>query len=139
MAIKINLLLQIYPKTQLVQKAINEFAKRLNCDGLIIIDDNSIIIGSFFENETSKVLLQETIQYFLTLNDCFHNLGKREEDDQILVQKLGYHFLFKTVSLKDSDVSYHFSIVKARNPYDLYFIKKELQLFMERLIDILNR
>ena len=134
-----EILLQLYPKTQLVEKAINEFAKRLNCDGLIINDDNSIIIGSFFENETSKKLLQESIQYFLTLNDCFLNLGKREDDDQILVQKLGYHFLFKTVSLKDSDVSYHFSIVKARNPYDLYFIKKELQMFMERLIDILNR
>ncbi|MFW9951799.1 MAG: ADP-ribosylation factor-like protein, partial [Candidatus Thorarchaeota archaeon] len=113
------ILLQLYPKAQLIQKTIEEFAKKLNSDGLLIIDDSSIIIGSYFENEVAKILLQETIQYFLTLNDCFLKIGDLNEDDQILVQKLGYHFLFKTITLKDSTTPYHFFIIKARSPYDL--------------------
>lgn len=134
-----EILLQLYPKAQLVQKAIKEFAKKLNCQGLLIIDNNSIIIGSYFENDSAKFLLQESIQYFLTLNDCFLKLGKSDEDDQILAQKLGYHFLFKSILLKEGDSPYHFSIIKEHNPYELYFIKNEIQTFVERLIDIIKR
>jgi len=134
-----EILLQLYPKAQLIQRSIEEFAKKLNCDGLMIIDDNSIILGSYYENKLSKDLLQESIQYFLTLNDYFLNLGEINEDDQILVQKLGHHFLFKTISLKESSSPYHLSIIKAHNPYDLYFVRKELHFFIERLIDIINK
>lgn len=134
-----EILLQLYPKAQLIQRSIEEFAKKSNCDGLMIIDDNSIILGSYYENKSSKDLLQESIQYFLTLNDYFLNLGKINEDDQILVQKLGHHFLFKTISLKESSSPYHLSIIKAHNPYDLYFVRKELHFFIERLIDIINK
>jgi GTPase SAR1 family protein len=134
-----EILLQLYPKAQLIQKTIDEFAKKLNCDGLMIIDDNSIIIGSYFLNHSSKVLLQESIQYFLTLNDCFLNLGKIDDDDQILVHKLGHYFLFKTIILKESVSPYHLSIIKAQNPYDLYFIKRELNFFIERVSDIINK
>ncbi|MFW9938430.1 MAG: ADP-ribosylation factor-like protein [Promethearchaeota archaeon] len=134
-----EILLQIYPKAQLIQKAIEEFGKKLNCDGLMIVDDNSIIVGSYFSNSSSKALLQESIQYFLTLNDCFLNLGEIDDDDQILVQKLGHYFLFKTIILKEFGCAYHLSILKAQNPYDLYFIKRELQFFIERLLDIINK
>ncbi len=134
-----EILLQLYPKTQIIQRSIEEFAKKLNCDGLMIIDDNSLIVGSYFENKSAKFLLQESIQYFLTLNDCFLNLGNLNEDDQILVQKLGHHFLFKTIILKESSSSYHLSIIKAHQPYDLYFVKKELRFFIERFIDIINK
>jgi GTPase SAR1 family protein len=134
-----EILLQLYPKAQLVERTIKEFAEKLKCEGLMIIDDNSIILGSYFENESAKFLLQESIQYFLTLNDCLLNLGKIDDDDQILVQKLGNHLLFKTIKLKENATSYHISIIKAHNPYDLYFIRKEFRTFIERLTDIINR
>jgi GTPase SAR1 family protein len=134
-----EILLQLYPKAQLVQRAIEIFAKKLNCQGLMIVDDNSVIIGSYFENDSSKFLLQESIQYFLTLNDCFLKIGKTDEDDQILAEKLGNHFLFKTITLKDGSSTYHLFIIKEHNPYELYFIKNEIQAFIERLMDIINR
>jgi hypothetical protein len=134
-----EILLQIYPKAQLIQGTIREFAKKLNCEGLMVIDNNSIIIGSYFEDDSYHFLLKESIQFFLTLNDCFLNLGKIHEDDQILAHKLGNHFLFKTIKLTETAPTYHLIVIKARNPYDLYFIKKEYYAFIERLTDIIKR
>ena len=54
-----------------IEKTVEEFAKKLKCEGLMIVDDITLIICSYFENETSKILLNKSISYFLALNDSF--------------------------------------------------------------------
>ncbi|MFX0077568.1 MAG: ADP-ribosylation factor-like protein, partial [Candidatus Hermodarchaeota archaeon] len=64
-----KVLLDLFPRSVLLQKIINQFASKLECEGLIITDKNSIILGSWFKDNQSKKLLSGTIAYFLTLND----------------------------------------------------------------------
>jgi len=133
-----KILLELYPKSQIIEKTVEEFAKKLNCEGLMIVDNNTLIIGSYFENKTSKFLLKKSISYFLTLNDSFLEIGLGERDDQILAYKLGKYFLFKQVMFQENTLPYYVFMLKGSNPIDLYFMKKEFIVFIEILNDILK-
>ncbi len=132
-----KILLELYPKSDLIQKTIEEFAKKLDCDGLIIIDKNSIILGSHFKDDDSKQLLSKTIAYFLTLNDVFVDMNLEEQKDQIIVRKSQNHFLFKPIIFQESKISYYMLILKRRNPFDLYFINKDFPAFVNVFKDII--
>ncbi|MFX0141895.1 MAG: hypothetical protein ACFFDN_50125, partial [Candidatus Hodarchaeota archaeon] len=134
-----EILLELYPKAELLEKTIEEFAIKLNCEGLMIIDDNSLIIGSYFKDDTSKNLLNETVGYFLTLNDSFLKMGLGQDDDQMLIHKLGKYFLFKQIKLSEASLPYYILMVKDSNPFDLYFIRKEHLTFINVLQEIVRK
>ena len=46
-----EILLSLYPKSELIEKTIIEFAKKVNSEGIEVIDDNSLIIGSYYKND----------------------------------------------------------------------------------------
>ncbi|KKM74293.1 hypothetical protein LCGC14_1401760 [marine sediment metagenome] len=133
-----KILLELFPKSHLIEKTVEEFAKKLRCEGLMIVDDNTLIIGSYFENETSKILLNKSIGYFLNLNDSFLEIGLGERDDQILAYKLRKYFLFKRVIFQKNTLPFYVFMLKGSNPIDLYFMKKEFIIFIEILSDILK-
>ncbi|MFW9987262.1 MAG: ADP-ribosylation factor-like protein [Candidatus Odinarchaeota archaeon] len=137
MSILSKILLELYPKSELIQKTIEEFAKKLDCDGLIIIDKNSIILGSHFKDDASKELLSKTIAYFLTLNDVFVEINFEEQKDQIIVRKSQNNFLFKPIIFQENKVSYYMLILKKHNPFDLYFINKDFPAFVNIFKDII--
>ncbi|MFX1325225.1 MAG: ADP-ribosylation factor-like protein, partial [Promethearchaeota archaeon] len=100
-----EILLSLYPKSELIEKTILEFAKKVESDGIVIIDDNSLIIGSFYKDEETRHLLTASTPYFLTLNDSFQYTGVMEErfEDRMIVQRFGKNFMFKQITLgKDS-------------------------------------
>ncbi len=133
-----EILLELYPKSELLQKTIEEFARKLDCEGLIIINKHSIILGSYFNDNETNNLLSKTISYFLTLNDVFTEMDLEEQKDQIIVRKSGNHYLFKPIILKESDIPYYMLILKKRNPFDLYFINKNFTAFTEIFKDIIS-
>jgi len=133
-----QILLELYPKSQLIQKTIEEFAKKLDCEGLIIIDKNSIILGSCFKDNDSKKLLSSTIAYFLTLNDIFLEMEIEQQEDQIVVRKSGRYFLFKPILLKGIDLPYYMLVLKKQNPFDIYFINKDFAAFVNIFRDIIK-
>jgi GTPase SAR1 family protein len=133
-----QMLLDLYPKSQLIQKTIEEFAKKLDSEGLIIIDKNSIILGSYFKDVDSKKLLSSTIAYFLTLNDIFLEMEIEQQEDQIVVRKSGKYFLFKPILLKDIDLPYYMLVLKNKNPFDIYFINKDFNAFVNIFRDIVK-
>ncbi|MFX1500337.1 MAG: ADP-ribosylation factor-like protein [Promethearchaeota archaeon] len=132
-----KILLELYPKKELIQKTIEEFAKKLDCDGLIIIDKNSIILGAHFRDDGSKEILSKTIAYFLTLNDVFVEMNLEEQKDQIIVRKSENHFLFKPIMFQENKISYYMLILKRNNPFDLYFINKDFSAFVNVFKDII--
>jgi len=134
-----EILLDLYPKSHLIQKTIEEFANKLNCEGLMIIDDNSLIMGSYFINDGVKNLLNRTIGYFLRLNDSFLEIGIEQQKDQILANKFKKYFLFKRIRLKESILPYYILILKADNPFGLYFLRKDLLTFTNVLNDIIYK
>jgi len=134
-----QILLELYPKSQLLQKTIEEFAKKLNCEGLMIIDDNTLVIGAYYENDGAKLLLNKSIGYFLTLNDNFLEMGLGDQDDQFLIHKLGKYFLFKQFYIKFSVQPYYALILKSHNPFDLYFLRKEYTTFINIMNEIISK
>jgi len=133
-----EILLELYPKSVLVQKTIEEYAKKLNCHGLLIVDKNSIIIGSHFEDKDANKLLSNLIAYFLTLNDVFNEMGLEDQKDQIIVRKLQNNFLFKPLIINGNGDIYYLLILKRDNPYDLFFINKDFLTFANLLKSIIN-
>ena len=69
-----DLLLKIFPQSELLDKTIQEFAESLDaCNSILVLDSNSLVIGQYFENEESKQILTKSTPYFLTLNDSLEN------------------------------------------------------------------
>jgi len=134
-----QILLELYPKSQLLQKTIEEFAKKLNCEGLMIIDDNTLVIGAYYENDEAKLFLDKSIGYFLTLNDNFLEMGLGDQEDQFLIHKLGKYFLFKQFKIKVSVQPYYALILKSHNPFDLYFLRKEYTTFIDVMNEIISK
>jgi len=134
-----TILLELYPKSQLIRKTIEEFAKKLNCSGLIIIGQNSLILGSYFKDDHSKAYLKKIIGHFLILNDKFSEIKLEQQEDQIIVQKSHNYFLFKPIILNNDVVPHFMLILKEDNPFDLYFINKDLPAFINILRDILMK
>ncbi|MFX1470553.1 MAG: ADP-ribosylation factor-like protein [Promethearchaeota archaeon] len=134
-----EVLLELFPKAQLIQKTIEDFAKKLNCEGIIIIDDNSIILGSFFEHEEARFLLNKTMSYFLQLNDNFLEIGLNQlEDDKFLIQKLGKYFVFRDILIPGDPNPYHILLLSEYNPLNIFFNKKVFVSFIQILVDIIN-
>ncbi|MFX0145212.1 MAG: ADP-ribosylation factor-like protein [Candidatus Hodarchaeota archaeon] len=133
-----NILLELYPKKQLIQKTVEEFARKLTCEGLMIIDKNSIILGSWFIDDDSKNTLSQTIAYFLTLNDVFTDMMLEKQEDQIVVRRSDNYFLFKPIMLEETTNPYYMLLLKRRNPYDIYFINKDVKAFVNIFKDIIK-
>ncbi|MHA1478633.1 MAG: ADP-ribosylation factor-like protein [Promethearchaeota archaeon] len=133
-----KMLLDLFPKSELLQKTIEEFARKLDCDGLIIVDKNSIILGSCFKDDESKKLLSSTIAYFLTLNDVFEEMGLEQQEDQIVVKKMRKYFLFKPVTLGETTLPYYMLVLKRNNPFGIYFINKDFNAFVNMFNDIVK-
>jgi len=133
-----KLLLDLFPKSELLQKMIEEFARKLDCEGLLIIDKNSIILGSCFKDDESKKLLSGTIAYFLTLNDVFEEMGIEQQEDQIVVRKRGKHFLFKPFTLRETTLPHYMLVLKSHDPFGIYFMNKAFKAFVNMFSDIVK-
>jgi GTPase SAR1 family protein len=133
-----KMLLELFPKSELIQKTIEEYTKKLNCEGLIIIDKNSIILGSCFEDEDSKKKLNSTIAYFLSLNDVFEEMELDNQEDQILLKKSGDHYIFKPVTVKETALPYYLLGLKKQDPFDANFLNNEFHAFVNVFKDIVR-
>lgn len=103
-----KILLSKFPKSKLITDLTEEFAQNLNVAGLEIIDDNSLIIGSFYASPHVEQLLNSLSPYFLEINDIFERVGADKslpyEDDesseQMSIQRFGLYFFFKRFTLR---------------------------------------
>ncbi|MFX1337838.1 MAG: ADP-ribosylation factor-like protein [Promethearchaeota archaeon] len=135
-----EILLELYPRSKLIKKTIEEFAIKLNCEGIVIIDKNSLIIGSYFKDHETGEILTRSMPYFLTLNDSFQLEGvDQTNQDQMVVHRFGKFFLFKEILLKESGTPYYLLIVKGDNPWDLYFSNKDFRAFIHMLRDLIYK
>jgi GTPase SAR1 family protein len=134
-----EILLNLYPKSQLIEKTINEFAKKVDSDGVVIIDDNSLIVGSYYSNEETKNLLSASTPYFLTLNDSFQFTqvfpGKEEDENRMIVQRFGKNFVFKQIRLSEVSPPYYLLMLK-RDPN---INKEDFDSFANLLREILYK
>jgi len=130
-----EILLSLYPKSELIEKTIHEFAKKVNSEGVVIIDDNSLIIGSYYKDDETRHLLTASTPYFLTLHDSFQFTSPMEEkyENRMIVQRFGKNFIFKQITLKKESEPYYLILLKE----DPVFRKEDLESFANLLKEIL--
>jgi len=111
-----EILLNLFPKSELIDKTILEFAKKVEAEGVVLLDNNSLILGNYYKNEEIKRLLTISTPYFLTLNDSFHMTqtlpGQNMEENRMVVQRFGKHFIFQEIKLKDDSPSYYILLLR---------------------------
>jgi len=131
-----EILLSLYPKSELIEKTIIEFAKKVDSEGVVVIDDNSLIIGSYYKDDETRHLLTASTPYFLTLNDSFQYTGVEERyENRMIVQRFGKNFIFKQITLKKESSPYYLLLLKE----DPVFHKEDLESFANLLKEILYK
>ena len=132
-----EILLNLYPKSELIEKTIHEFARKVESDGMVVIDDNSLIIGSYYKDDETKHLLTASTPYFLTLHDSFQYTNPVEEqlESRMIVQRFGKNFIFKQIELKKGETPYYLILLKE----DPVFRKEDLESFANLLKEILYK
>ncbi|MFX0073884.1 MAG: ADP-ribosylation factor-like protein [Candidatus Hermodarchaeota archaeon] len=132
-----EILLSLYSKSELIEKTIVEFGKKTYSDGIVLLDDNSLIIGSYYKDDETKNLLSASTPYFLTLNDSFVftevQPSRKEEENHMVVQRFGRNFLFKQLSLKEGLNPYYLLMLKQ----DTHINKEDIDCFSNLLTEIL--
>jgi GTPase SAR1 family protein len=132
-----EILLSLYSKSELIEKTIVEFGKKTYSDGIVLLDDNSLIIGSYYKDDETKNLLSASTPYFLTLNDSFVftevQPSRQEEENHMVVQRFGRNFLFKQLSLKEGINPYYILMLKQ----DTHINKEDIESFSNLLKEIL--
>lgn len=132
-----EILLSLYPKSELIEKTIVEFAKKMDSEGIVVIDDNSLIIGSYYKDDEIKHILTASTPFFLTLHDSFQYTGVSENryEERMIVQKFGKNFLFKQITLKKHDAPYYLLLLKD----EPVFHKEDFETFANILKEILYK
>jgi GTPase SAR1 family protein len=132
-----EILLNLYPKSELIDKTIIEFGKKTYSDGIVLLDDNSLIVGSFYKDEETKNLLAASTPYFLSLNDSFVftevQPSREQEEDHMVVQRFGRNFIFKQLSFKEGASPYYILMLKQ----DTNLNKEDINCFSNLLKEIL--
>jgi len=132
-----EILLNIYPKSELIEKTIIEFGKKTYSDGIVLLDDNSLIVGSFYKDEETKNLLTASTPYFLSLNDSFVftevQPSREQEENHMIVQRFGRNFIFKQLSFKEGVNPYYILMLKQ----DTHLNKEDIDCFSNLLKEIL--
>jgi GTPase SAR1 family protein len=132
-----EILLSLYPKSELIEKTIVEFAKKVDSAGVVVIDDNSLIIGSYYKDDETRHLLTASTPYFLTLSDSLQYTGVQESkfEDRMIIQRFGKNFIFKQITLKKEASPYYLLLLKD----DPVFRKEDFESFAIILKEILYR
>ncbi|MCK4381708.1 MAG: 50S ribosome-binding GTPase [Candidatus Lokiarchaeota archaeon] len=132
-----EILLNIYPKSELIEKTIIEFGKKTYSDGIVLLDDNSLIVGSFYKDDETKNLLAASTPYFLSLNDSFVftevQPSREQEENHMVVQRYGRNFIFKQLSFKEGVSPYYILMLKQ----DTHLNKEDIDCFSNLLKEIL--
>ncbi|MEJ2279461.1 MAG: ADP-ribosylation factor-like protein [Candidatus Lokiarchaeota archaeon] len=130
-----KILLELYPKVELIDRTLMEFAMRINAEGLLLVDNNSLIIASYYNNEKTQNLIKKSLIYFLSLSDILKksNLFKSSDKDYILVQKSDKFFHFSEVILNKNYPSYYILSIKGGQ----YFYKDDIKTFTKVMGEII--
>ncbi len=132
-----EILLSLYPKSELIAKTIQEFAKKVNSEGIVVIDDNSLIIGAYYKDDETRHLLTASCPYFLTLHDQMQFTSVMEEryENRMIVQRFGRNFIFKQITIKKGATPYYLLLLKG----DPVFRKEDFEMFASLLREILYK
>lgn len=80
-----EILLQLYPKSEVVDRSIQEFAHKLNAEGMVVMDNNALILGQYYLNDTEKEQFAAFTPNVLELFENFRSVLKKNQKMGIIV------------------------------------------------------
>ncbi|MFX1236937.1 MAG: ADP-ribosylation factor-like protein [Promethearchaeota archaeon] len=132
-----EILLSLYSRAELLQKTVEEFAKKLKAKGAVIIDQNSLIVSTFFKDKDTENIIMATTPYFLALNDSFHKFSNKSEEEiatsHMVVQRFGEYFIFKEILIEDNSHEYYIILHKEDSEFNNEFFETFGNLIQEVL------
>mgnify|MGYP006278944433 CR=1 FL=1 len=90
-------------RPEAINNTLKEFSQKEQCDGVCLIDNNSLIIGSHYKNEQIENLLSKAPPYFLRMNDRYNqieetvNIHTRYTENKITVQRKNHYYIFEQI------------------------------------------
>ncbi|MFX1382082.1 MAG: ADP-ribosylation factor-like protein [Promethearchaeota archaeon] len=137
-----KILLSYIPRSDLIENTIKQFSTDLNFEGLELIDENSLILGSFYLNKFSKELMNSVTPFFLEVNEIlekvpFSQPNQDEIEDEMLIRKFGRYFLFKKFALREDGSNFYFLGCKRDSDFKKEDFLVFVNLIREMLVQIL--
>lgn len=132
-----KILLSLYPQSELVDQTIREFGEKNNSDAILILDDNSLIIGQYFRIEEARPILEQTTPYFLTLNDSFQDVAENGSftSKKMVLERSGKSFFFDEIRYR-SDLNPLYILIM--NDREIGFQEESIAAFKKIFTDIIK-
>lgn len=132
-----RILLSLYPQSELVDQTIREFGEKNNADAILILDDNSLIIGQYFRIEEARPILEQTTPYFLTLNDSFQDVAENGSfmSKKMVLERSGKSFFFDEIRYR-SDLNPLYILIM--NDREINFQEESIEAFKKIFTDIIK-
>src|SRR5271157_4625995 len=87
-----EVLLHLYPKSELVDRSIQEFARKLEADGMVVLDNNALILGQYYKQFEEKLNFESILPYVLQLWENFRTVQRKVEKMALKVDDVEYMF-----------------------------------------------
>lgn len=128
-----EILLQLYPQSELLDKTIKEFSGKINSNASIVLDSNSLVIGQHFADNVSKQILANSTPYFLTLSDT---LEKQDEGvTEMIVERGENEFYIDQFNIEKTQDPLYILLMKQKGSGS--FKREEVISFIKILKSIL--
>jgi len=119
-----EIFLSLVPKTTLLDKILEKFAKKTNSEGVLLVDNNSLFVGSYFANTNTKDFIMDSIPNFLSLSDSFEKTDQTSFDNSnilvkpIVIKKYQKNFILAKILVKENEPPYYLLMVKKNSKYN---------------------
>ncbi len=98
-----DVLLQLYPKGEVIDRSIKEFAEKLNAEGMVVLDNNALILGQYFTSMDEKDQFAILTPNVLQLFDSFRSIVKKTQKLVFTVNQGDYVFHTVTDPLRSEE------------------------------------
>lgn len=123
-------------RPEAINNTLKEFSTKEQCEGICLIDNNSLIIGSYYKNDQIENLLSKSPPYFLRMNDRFSQIEKaikiqtKFSEGKITVKRKHYFYIFQQIR---NDPPYYILLARKSPLFNDETIKS-LGTFLESFI-----
>jgi GTP-binding protein EngB required for normal cell division len=136
-----DIMLKIFPQSVLLDKALGEFASSNQLDALLLLDSNSLNLGTYYRNKDSQDIVRSSTPYFLTLLDSWKPFKIGSQRKQMKVTLNEYAFFFKEIRQanpsaknKDAYISFYFLAMTTNTKFEV----ERLEDFSKMVLGILK-
>ena len=132
-----EILLVLYPKSELIKKTISEYCNKINCDRMLLLDPNSLLVGSFCKEQDNADFLSASMPHFIKFHDALrrNKILNDDPENQIIIQQPKSYVLLKKILLKEGTLPFYLLVQKKGK----YFYQEDFEPLINILREIIYK